>query len=202
MLTRLLEEASFTSRVKCLIFDEAHFIVTSGQPDKEGNIFRSEYSKGYEIRIRLPLDIPCAIFSATMSQEVIKQILTSLRISVNNSNISFIRLTTNRKNLTYAVKQLDGPLSNLTNLDFIFPSLIHPPLLPPKKTLIFVPSTELALLVEPYLQQRLPSRMVSRLHASRSSRCKKRVIDDYCDPCGESRVLIATSVILNVSLRT
>ena len=81
MLTRLLEESSFTSRVKCLIFDEAHFIVTSGSPDKEGNVFRIEYSKGYEVRIRLPLDIPCAIFSATMSQDVMNKILASLRIS-------------------------------------------------------------------------------------------------------------------------
>ena len=199
MLTRLLEEASFTSRVKCLIYDEAHFIITSGQPDKEGNVFRTEYSKGYEIRIRLPLDIPCAIFSATMSQEITTKILNSLRISVNNSNTSFIRLTTNRRNLTYAVRQLDGSLNNLANLDFLFPGPVYPPLLPPKKTLIFVPTTDLALRVESYLQQRLNSALVSRVHASRSNRCKKRVIDDFCNPSGQTQVLVATSVISNVS---
>lgn len=55
MFTRLLENQAFVSKIKCLNFDEAHFIVTSGQENKEGKVFRPEFSKGYEIRLRLDL---------------------------------------------------------------------------------------------------------------------------------------------------
>ena len=199
MLTRLLEESGFNSRVKCLIYDEAHFIVTSGSPDKEGNVFRVEYSKGYELRIRLPLNIPCAIFSATMSQEVTDKILASLRIPSDPSETNFILLTTNRSNLTYAVRSLAKSIKDLSNLDFLFPGRIHPPLLPPRKTIIFVPTTDDALCVEAYLQKRLPVQMVARIHASLSRRYKKRVINDFCDPRGSLLVLVSTSLLSNVS---
>ena len=200
MFTRLLEEPQFSSRIKCLIYDEAHFIVTSGQADKEGNIFRTEYSKGYEVRLRLPTNTPCAIFSATMSPEVMDKILTSLRIRKDPEETAFILLSTNRKNLCYAVQPTNGPLVKLSNLDFLFPTPVHPPMPLPKKTLIFVPSTDLALMIEAYLHKHLPRELVSRVHSTRSHRCKKRVIDDFSNPNGTIRVLVATTVISNVRL--
>lgn len=201
MLTRLLEEPAFTSMVKCLIYDEAHFIVTSGLPDKEGNVFRSEYAKGYEVRLRLHSSVPCALFSATLSKAVLKKVLASLRISDDPQQTAFIFLSTNRKNLCYAVKEIKGSLANLSNLDFMFPSIVHPPMLPPKKTLIFVPTTQLTLEIESYLQYRLPQEMVARLHASRTGEIKKDIIADFCNPEGNILVLVTTTMISNVSLR-
>lgn len=199
MFTRLLENQSFVHRIKCLNFDEAHFIVTSGEPDKEGNVFRPEYSKGFEILLRLATGTPCAIFSATMPPKVKEQILMSLRIPSDPSKTRFISLSTNRPNLSFAVKKISGRLADLSNLDFLFPDSYHPPLARLKKTLIFVPTTELCLALEEYLEDRIPG-AIKRIHASLSAQYKKETTIEFCDPNGPILVLVATTVLSNVSL--
>lgn len=202
MFSRLLEDNAFVKKIRCIIYDEAHFIVTSGQPDKEGNVFRPEYAKGYELRLRLPLKIPCAIFSATMSQTVMNQILKSLRIPANDPNTRYISLSTNRKNLTYAVRPILGSYTDLANFDFLVPLPVHPPLTLPKKTLIFVSNKDLALRLEPYLSRRLPKGAVSRIYSSFTAEYKEQVIKSFLDPSGPMLVLITTDVSSNVRLNT
>lgn len=201
MFTRLLEDRVFVSRIKCLIFDEAHFIVTCGHPDIEGNIFRYEYSKGYEIRLRLTAGTPCALYSATMPPRIRDQIFRSLRLSSDPCQTSLITLTTNRPNLTFAVKKLPGPLSRMSNLDFLVPDSYHPPMACIKKTIIFVTSTLQALDIEDFLHSRVrcPG-VVQRIHSSLSARFKSQIVEDFCNPCGRISILVATTVISNVSL--
>lgn len=197
MFSQLLEHQSFVDRIKCLNFDEAHFIVTSGEPDKEGNVFRPEYSKGFEILLRLATGTPCAIFSATMPPKVKEQILMSLRIPSDPSKTRFISLSTNRPNLSFSVKKISGRLADLTNLNFLLTGLYHPPLVRFKKTLIFVPTTLLCLAVEELLEERFPG-LVKRIHSSMSSEYKKEVIQEFCTPNGPVSILVATTVLSNV----
>lgn len=200
MFTQLLENLDFVSKIKCLNFDEAHFIVTSGEPDKSGKIFRSEYSKCHEVRLRCPANTSCAIFSATLPPKIMNRILDSLRVPHGPPKTCVISLSTNRKNLCFSVRKLEASLSSLGNLDFLFPVSLHPPLALPKKTIIFVTTTTMAMSVEARLKCRLPPGMVERIHASRSDLSKTRITEDFCTSTGNILVLVATSVISNVRL--
>lgn len=133
MFTHLLENQQFASSISCINFDEAHFIVTSGEPDKENKIFRIEYSKCFEIRLRLSLKTPCTVFSATMPPIIQDKILKSLKLPTDVSKTCFISLSTNRPNLCFAVKKLTGTLANLSNLDFLVSRPYHPPIVLKKK---------------------------------------------------------------------
>lgn len=198
MFTRLLENPAFVSKIKCLNFDEAHFIVTSGQENKEGKVFRPEFSKGYEIRLRLDLQTPCTVYSATMPADVLDKILESLKIPRDPLKTCFISLSTNRPNLSFAVKKIDGSLSNLGNIDFVLPTLIHPPLVRLKKTLIFVPTTDSALDIEDRLNPRCPG-SVQRIHSSLSLQYKEDIINEFNKPNGTISILITTPLLSNVS---
>lgn len=200
MFTHLLEDQSFASSINVINFDEAHFIVTSGEPDKENKIFRVEYSKCYEIRLRLPLKTPCTVFSATMPSKIQDRILESLKLPTDPSETSFISLTTNRQNLSFAVRKLTRPMTDMSNLDFLVPKSksYHPPMAVYKKTLIFVSTSTSARNVENYLGPRLPG-MVKRIYALMSTEYKKQTIADFIDPNGSTRVLISTSLLSNVS---
>lgn len=199
MFTHLLEDPAFASSINCLNFDEAHFIVTSGEKDKQGKVFRAEYSRGFEIRLRLRLNTPCTVFSATMSPEVQQKILTSLKLPSDPSKTCFISLSTNRPNLCFAVRELCGPLTDLTNLDFLVQRPYHPPLARFKKTLIFVTTTPLARSVSGYLRGRLPG-IVKCVYSAMSDRYKKNTISDFCSPHGQISVLVCTSLLSNVSI--
>lgn len=199
MFTHLLEDSAFASSINCLNFDEAHFIVTSGEKDKQGKIFRAEYSRGFEIRLRLRLDTPCTVFSATMSPQVRQKILTSLKLPSDPSKTCSIFVSTNRPNLCFAVRELCRPLSDLANLHFLVLQPYHPPLARFKKTLIFVHTTTLARKVSKYLRSRMPG-IVKCIYAVMSDRYKKRVINDFCSSHGQTSVLVCTSLLSNVSL--
>lgn len=198
MFTHLLEDRKFASSISCLNFDEGHFIVTSGEPDKENKIFRIEYSKCFEIRLRLSVKTPCTVFSATMPQEIQDKILKSLKLPTDPSKTSFITLSTNRPNLCFAVRQITGALSNVSNLDFLTSRPYHPPLARFKKTLIFVQTKSLAGLVERHLLRSLPG-IVRRIHSNMSDQYQEEAINDFIDPNGRTLVLVCTSLLSNVS---
>lgn len=198
MFTRLLEDLAFCARIKCINYDEAHFIVTAGEPDKQGNVFRPEYAKGSEILIRLSLGTPCSLYSATMPPEVLGQIMKSLRLPTNTTRTSYINLTTNRHNLSFAIQKASHPLSNLSNLDFIIPSAYHPPMARSKKTLIFVNSTDTANALMTRFNKRLPG-YAQRIYSALSLEFKDQLIDEFTNSTGTNPVLIATTVLSNVS---
>lgn len=200
MLTRLLEHQTFKNRVRGLLFDEAHFIVTAGKPDTEGNVFRPEYAKGYEIRIRLNSDTSTMVFSATMPPDILKQIMASLRIPSEPSRTSLLTLTTNRPNLTFAIKKASGTLSNLAELDFLIPKAHHPPMSRSRKTLIFVPTTKLTMAVSQYLNTKLPG-IAQRIHSTLSTEFKHQIIEEFHKKDGRFSILVATTVLSNVRVR-
>lgn len=200
MFTHLLENQKFASSISCINFDEAHFIVTSGEPDKENKIFRAEYSKCFEIRLRLSLKTPCTVFSATMPPVIQDKIIKSLKLSTDVSETCFISLSTNRPNLCFAVKKITGSLANLSNLDFLTSRPYHPPMARLKKTLIFVPTRPIGRQVERYLLLRFPG-IVKRIHSLMSPRYKKETINEFMDPNGRILVLVCTSLLSNVSSR-
>lgn len=134
-----------------------------------------------------------------MPPKVMAKIVESLRLPDNPLKTSRIILSTNRKNLCFSVKKLEGSTSNLSNLDFLFQRPIHPPLVLPKKTIIFVQTTDMALTVQSHIQQRVPSGLVARIHSSQSDRYKKRVTREFCSPTGKILVLVATMIVSNVS---
>ena len=202
LFSRLLERQAFLDRIKCVNFDEAHFIVTAGEADKEGNVFRPEYAKGYDLLIRLKTGTPCTLFSATMSKLVLGKIMKSLRLPTCTSKTTYLNLTTNRPNLCFAVQKLNGPLSKLSNLDFLIPSAYHPPMAPLRKTLIFVPTTDDSINLERRLNKLFPGTTVAqRIHASLTAEYKTEIIEDYMGPQSKPPILITTTLLSNVSLK-
>ena len=202
LFSRLLERQAFLDRIKCVNFDEAHFIVTAGEADKEGNVFCPEYAKGYDLLIRLKTGTPCTLFSATMSKLVLGKIMKSLRLPTCTSKTTYLNLTTNRPNLCFAVQKLNGPLSKLSNLDFLIPSAYHPPMAPLRKTLIFVPTTDDSINLERRLNKLFPGTTVAqRIHASLTAEYKTEIIEDYMGPQSKPPILITTTLLSNVSLK-
>lgn len=202
MFSRLLENQAFRDRIKCVNYDEAHFIVTAGEPDKEGNVFRPEYARGYDLLIRLRAGTPCTLFSATMPQMILDKVMKSLRLPTSTSKTTYLNLTTNRPNLCFAVQQLTTPVSRLSNLDFILPTNYHPPMTPLPKTLIFVPTTDFSIDLERRFNKMFPGiRIAQRIHASLTPEWKSQIIENYTGLESKPPILITTSLLSNVSLQ-
>ena len=201
MFSRLLENQAFRSRIKCVNFDEAHFIVTAGEPDKEGNVFRPEYANGYDLLIRLKAGTPCTLFSATMPKKILDKVMKSLRLPTSTSKTTYLNLTTNRPNLYFAVQELKTPVSRLSNLDFILPASYHPPMAPLPKTLIFVPTTDFSVDLEERFNKMFPGTTIAqRIHASLTPGWKRQIIDNYTGLESKPPILITTTLLSNVSL--
>ena len=202
MFSRMLEGEKLLARIKCVNFDEAHFIVTAGEADKEGNVFRPEYAKGYDLLIRLKTGTPCTLFSATMPKKILDKIMKSLRLPTSTLKTTYLNLTTNRPNLCFAVQKLNAPLSKYSNLDFLLPSAYHPPMAPLRKTIIFVPTTDDCYKLERYLNKIFPgTRIAQRIHASLTTEYKTEIIEGYVGPEGKPPILITTSLLSNVGLQ-
>ncbi|KAG2078609.1 hypothetical protein BDR04DRAFT_976928, partial [Suillus decipiens] len=61
--------------------DKAHFIITAGEPKAgEKLAFCTAYDKLAEVLLQLPVDVPVALFSATLPQEMLQQITKSLNL--------------------------------------------------------------------------------------------------------------------------
>lgn len=180
--------------------DEAHFIVTAGEPDEKGVIFRPEYSKIFEVIMRLPEGTACALYSATLARQTLSKVLTSLRIPAHDSlKTSLFMLSINRPNLTFAVDKIDETNTEIKKLAFLIPK----PFKPLPKIVIFVDSVNDAIEIEKYLLSILPekerkARAVRRLYASMSVRYKVNTMEEFSKPDGVVRILVTTSATSNV----
>jgi ATP-dependent DNA helicase RecQ len=80
-LALMLKDHNFIKRIGFFFIDEAHFIVTAGEPKPgEKLAFRTAYGKLAEVLLQLPVDVLVALFSATLPQEMLQRIIKSLNL--------------------------------------------------------------------------------------------------------------------------
>jgi superfamily II DNA helicase RecQ len=181
--------------------DEAHFIKTVGLPLDQTPAFRPAWDKLYDLRVRLPLGTPAAIFSASMAPPTLQTLMENMRIS---SDAVIIKLSTNRPNITTAVLPLVGSIKNFTNLDFFIPRP-YPPSMPPIPTsIIFVDDKLVTADLAEYLNDRCPeelraTRPFRHFHSGMSVQYLEETYAEFEKPGGACKVLVATSAAAVVS---
>ena len=167
---------------------------------REWTTHRPSYGWLGEIRARLPVGTPMALFSATLPPHMLAQCTKSLYMK-DDSTIS-IMLSTNWPNLIHAVIPMIGHLHNFNNLNFLMPKPYHPPMVL-HKTLVFIDSKIYSGQLANHLLSRFPkeqqtSRPVRHLHAEMS---KAHINDAYLlfkDLNGMCRILVTTASAANV----
>ncbi|KAG1898295.1 uncharacterized protein F5891DRAFT_1190964 [Suillus fuscotomentosus] len=132
-----LNDQSFINRIGFFFIDEAHFISTAGEAQAGEKIpFHAAYSKLAEVLIQLPIDVPVALFSATLPQLILQRIENSLKLSSD---------ATRQDHANYQ-----------SNLDFLMPIPLHPAMAYPPKSLIFIDHKLSTAAVTKYLNACLP----------------------------------------------
>lgn len=137
-----------------------------------------------------------ALFSATLPQLILQRIEDSLKLSSDATDK--IMLTTNRPNITHTVIPMVDLLKNLSNLDFLVPVPLHPPMAYPPKSLIFIDHKLSTASVAKYLNAHLPEAIrrvfkFKHLHSSMSLEHNESVFDEFKKPDGLVQGVVATS---------
>ncbi|KAG1762232.1 hypothetical protein EDD22DRAFT_953314 [Suillus occidentalis] len=177
-------------------FPEVHFISTAGEAQLgEKVLFHAAYGKLAEVLIQLPIDIPVALFLATLPQLILQWIEDSLKLS--SDAMDKIMLTTNHLNITHVVIPMVDSLKNLSNLDFLVPVPLHPPMAYPPKSLIFIDHKLSTASVMKYLNARLPEAVCQvfkfkHLHSSMLLKHNKSVFNEFKKPDGVIQDVVAT----------
>ncbi|KAG1750538.1 P-loop containing nucleoside triphosphate hydrolase protein [Suillus paluster] len=132
-----LKDPTFTKCIGFFFIDKAHFIITAGEAQIGEKLpFRPAYGKLAEVLIQLPVDVPVALFSATLPLQTLEKVLKSLNLPRDKMDV--IKLSTNRLNIMHAVIPMLDSIKNFSNLDFLIPFPFHPPMSYPPKCLIFI----------------------------------------------------------------
>ncbi|KIK40277.1 hypothetical protein CY34DRAFT_107835 [Suillus luteus UH-Slu-Lm8-n1] len=142
--------------------DEAHFIITAREP-KAGKelVFRVAYGNITEVLVQLLLEVPVALFSATLPQLMLKQIIKSLNLSMDITDT--FMLTTNRPNISHTVIPMVDSIKNLSNLKFLVSVPFNPPMSYPPKLIIFIDHKLSMAAVARYLNTCLPEAVHSNM---------------------------------------
>lgn len=112
-LTRVWNNALFTSRLARLVFDEAHCL------SEWGRSFRAAYIEAAKIRWRLPGHVRIYLASATMPDEVLKDCMRIVGLGDNDATV--IRCSNDRPNIRMTVRPMKYSQSSLADLAFIIP---------------------------------------------------------------------------------
>lgn len=193
----MLKDQKFVKRIGFFFVDEAHFIITAGEPKLgEKLAFRTAYSKLAEVLLQLPVGIPVALFSATLPQAILHRIIKSLNLLTDMTDT--LLLTTNRPNVSHTVIPMVDSIKNFSNLDFLVSQPFHPPMSYPPKSLIFIDHKLSTAAVARYLNARLPEAVrrvfkFRHLHSSMSVEYNQMVFDEFRKPDGLVQGIVATS---------
>ena len=196
----LRKDRLFTGKICRVHVDEAHNIFTAGLPHHGEAAFRPAYGRLGELRVLLTKGTPIQVLSATFPPHVLATVRRELSISQNSLHI---RLSTNRSNITYAVAPLMRSPADFRNLNFLLPTLLHPPMMIPK-TLIFHDCKKEATDAARYNDARLPPHLrnqgiVKHYHSDMSIEYLQQVFEDFASADGKCRILHATAGASTVS---
>ncbi|KAG0697913.1 hypothetical protein DFH29DRAFT_1020596, partial [Suillus ampliporus] len=168
----------------------------AGEPKAgEKLAFRAAYGNLAEVLVQLPLGVPVALFSATLSQLILQRIIKSLNLSKDITDT--FMLTTNRPNISHAVIPMVDSIKNLSNLDFLVSVPFHLPMSYPPKSIIFIDHKLSTAAVARYLNTRLPEAVrrvfkFRHLHSSMSTEHNEMVFDEFRKPDGLVQGVVAT----------
>ncbi|KAG2137774.1 hypothetical protein BD769DRAFT_1664002 [Suillus cothurnatus] len=195
-LALMLKDQNFIKRIRFFFIDEAHFIITAGEP-KPGKKFAfcTAYGKLAEVLLQLPVDVLVALFLATLPQEMLQRIIKSLNLP--RDLMDTFMLTTNCPNVSHAVIPMVDSIKNFSNLDFLVSKPFHPPISYPPKSLIFIDHKLSTAAVARYLNTRLPEAVrrvfkFRHLHSSMSMEHNEMVFDEFRKPDGLVQGIVAT----------
>jgi superfamily II DNA helicase RecQ len=143
---RIFKEKSFTDHLISTNFDEAHCISTWGE-------FRLEYKQMGRLRYLLPKGITIVLTSATLPDQVFKDVLKILDIWMED--ILVFRCSNDRPNIHLTIQQINNPLASFADLKFLLREWkIGDP--PPPKFLVFFDDIQESIKACQYLKSHLP----------------------------------------------
>ncbi|KAF8985491.1 P-loop containing nucleoside triphosphate hydrolase protein, partial [Cyathus striatus] len=188
-LALLIKKPMFTVKIKHVHVDESHFIFTVGLPHYEIPAFRPAWGRLDELRILLPSSVAFQAMSGTQPDHIKDTIKRVLHFK-DSRLIVIIKLSSNRSNIAYSVREIEGTLSNFSNLDFC-----HIP--HPLSIVVYISYISLTQSASTYMNGLLPFDLQNKgiiwhYHSSMSAEYLMVVFEDFADPNGTCRILHAT----------
>jgi superfamily II DNA/RNA helicase len=145
--------------------------------------------------VKLKRGTPVQTLSATLPPHIRQCVLDNMYRG-DSSTVIDISRTLNRRNTMYCMRQLDGALTDFSNLDFLIPqNATEDDVKSMKQVLIFYDDVSNAQPLADYLNKRFPSsvhgeRPVRHYHSLMSKDYLLRTFDGFAT--GEFKILIAT----------
>ncbi|KIJ35148.1 hypothetical protein M422DRAFT_181151 [Sphaerobolus stellatus SS14] len=138
----LWKHTTFKQRLRRINFDEDHCI------SQWGGSFRPDYGSLYSLRFVVPKSVQFYVASATLPDEVLKDVWNKLHLKYDTQ---IIRRTNDRWNCSLVVRPMQHAIRSFHDLDFLFPNGWTPGQLLPHKFLIFFNSRKEAEAAAEYL---------------------------------------------------
>ncbi|KAJ7274777.1 P-loop containing nucleoside triphosphate hydrolase protein [Mycena rebaudengoi] len=183
---KLLSSPQFAGKIAAFVIDEAHCITQWG--DK----FRPEYAMLGTLRAFVPSHVPFLVASATLPPAVLAQVRQTMHIRAEYSY--HVNLGTDRPNIAWVCRKMNGAKSDLESLDFVVPpEAANDPDFVLKLTMVFFDDINLSLDALKYLRARLPPEMrdqIAAYNAKRTPAAKRRVLNDFRN--GKIKILLTT----------
>ncbi|KAJ7281294.1 P-loop containing nucleoside triphosphate hydrolase protein [Mycena rebaudengoi] len=179
---QLLSNPKFADKIAVFVIDEAHCITQWG--DK----FRTEYAALGTLRAFVPTHVPFLVASATLPPPVLAQVRQTMHIRADNSY--HVNLGTDRPNISWVCRKMQGAKSDLAALDFLVENAEDIVL---TQTMVFFDDINLSLEALKYLRALLPNFKKGEIAAyssRRSTRAKRRVMNDFRR--GKIKILLTT----------
>ncbi|KAJ7583184.1 P-loop containing nucleoside triphosphate hydrolase protein [Mycena floridula] len=182
----------FKRRIKLVIADEIHQLVTQGLPNHGLPPFRPCYGRLDELKALLGDDCPWMVLTATAPLYMVK----SIDSRVLRPNYINIRVTSNRFNTVYASHCIVGTLKDFNNF-LCF--LKHPfDFKRQPWVLIFIENSEQTVDLARFLDRSLPAEyqnkgIVKHYHSSMSSGYLNLTHESFISEDGQCKVLVTTS---------
>ncbi|SJL07927.1 uncharacterized protein ARMOST_11285 [Armillaria ostoyae] len=194
-LARMLRETKpppLIQSIKRVFIDEAHNIHTAGLDLHGIPAFRPAYARLGALRIKLSSSVPFQALSGTQPPHIKETIVSSL--GLKRSNLFSIKLSSNRSNIIYATRPVTGSRNDFRNLAFLIPVDGSRPT---RKALVFHDVADETSLAADYLDSLLSPEhrdhgVVRHYHSGMSLDYLTAVYNDFCDPNGTCKILLAT----------
>jgi superfamily II DNA helicase RecQ len=202
-VARLLSNRKFIKKIIFLMVDEAHCIYTMGTSLYGLPAFRPAWNYLAELRTKLGSKVAVAALSGTLPKHI-KNIVKQ-RLQLDNDNLCNIKLSCNWPNISYAIHEIVGELSDYRNLNFLLPNNFDSAMdvQTRKKGIVFHDSVEGAIAAKYYHERCLPAEQrgkgIIRHYCSiMSEEYLQTVYDDFRNPDGVCQILHATEAASTV----
>lgn len=168
---KLCTTHSFASRLAGVVIDEAHCV-------SDWASFRPEYTKIGELRWLLPAGIPFYATSATITPKMLGEIQRSLHMRPDQTDV--IRLSNDRTNMRYEVRQMKHHANSFLDLAFLIPFGLAADSMPPAQFMVFTNSRHTCEGAAKYLRSRLPLELCNKVvwfHAGMTEEFKRETVE-------------------------